>query len=395
MNIHNQLTEERAKRDSITRELKTINDRMEAEPDKTKTRNLSERASNLIAGSNRSIDRIEQLEKAFNDDILDHYTKGNLSTEPGDGMTPMNNRNRFGAAKAQMSPLTEAIVDAGFDLKRRPSVEIKAFDALKSSFPDVGEWNPSTPQMVPLGRDSRWLWPNLPSEDAGNKSAIQDFKQTARTLTGTVKRNLDATSDKANVDTTTVLVNDPLVDFAVTINDIPNAVLESVPQFAAFMESEGQFQIQQAIDAHVMAQIEAATPDSGLTGTNLIEQTRNAIGAMRAVGARPRLAVLNPTDSVELDTYTESGSGAYVFPTRSTNTASPLWDLNVIERIGAGDEAPFLIDPQMLGVLYLGGMRFDADPYTGFRKNLTTLRVEIKGLFHVRNIQGAYKILAE
>jgi hypothetical protein len=61
-----------------------------------------------------------------------------------------------------------------------------------------------------------------------------------------------------------------------------------------------------------------------------------------------------------------------VFATRSTGVSSPLWGLTLVERIGAGTEAPYLIDPNMLGVLYLGNVRFDADPYTGFKTNLTT-----------------------
>ena len=47
-------------------------------------------------------------------------------------------------------------------------------------------------------------------------------------------------------------------------------------------------------------------------------------------------------------------------------------------------EAPYLIDPMMLGQLYLGSLRFEADSFTGFRKNLTTLRIETKALYHVR-----------
>ena len=51
-----------------------------------------------------------------------------------------------------------------------------------------------------------------------------------------------------------------------------------------------------------------------------------------------------------------------------------------------------LIDPDRLGRLYLGTVRVDADPFTGFKKNLTTLRVETTALYHVRNIQGAYRV---
>ncbi len=57
-------------------------------------------------------------------------------------------------------------------------------------------------------------------------------------------------------------------------------------------------------------------------------------------------------------------------------------------------EVPYLIDSNMLGRLYLGTMRLDADPFTGFTKNLTTLRCEVKALFHVRNAKGARRIAA-
>ena len=43
----------------------------------------------------------------------------------------------------------------------------------------------------------------------------------------------------------------------------------------------------------------------------------------------------------------------------------------------------------MLGTLFLGNTRIDADPFSGFKKNLTTLRAEVSGLYHVRNAQGA------
>ncbi len=48
-----------------------------------------------------------------------------------------------------------------------------------------------------------------------------------------------------------------------------------------------------------------------------------------------------------------------------------------------------LIDPQMLGTLFLGNTRLDADPFSSFKKNLTTLRAEVSGLYHCRNAQGA------
>jgi hypothetical protein len=64
----------------------------------------------------------------------------------------------------------------------------------------------------------------------------------------------------------------------------------------------------------------------------------------------------------------------------------------VVERIGAGTESPYLIDPAMLGRYYMGTLRFEADPFTGFKKNLTTLRLEVKALYHVRNAKGARRV---
>jgi hypothetical protein len=45
-------------------------------------------------------------------------------------------------------------------------------------------------------------------------------------------------------------------------------------------------------------------------------------------------------------------------------------------------------------MLYLGIGRFEADPFGEFMENLTTLRVEVKGLYHVRNSDGARRIAA-
>ncbi len=58
----------------------------------------------------------------------------------------------------------------------------------------------------------------------------------------------------------------------------------------------------------------------------------------------------------------------------------------------AEDAALLLIDPNMLGTLYLGNVRLDAKPSSEFTKNLTTLRAEVSGLFHVRDANGAYVI---
>lgn len=85
----------------------------------------------------------------------------------------------------------------------------------------------------------------------------------------------------------------------------------------------------------------------------------------------------------------------YVFPLRDTGSSSPIWDLVVVERTSAaGNEPPYLIDPVMLGVLFLGAARFETDPYSGFANNTTRIRCELNCLFHIRQATGARRLAA-
>ena len=114
--------------------------------------------------------------------------------------------------------------------------------------------------------------------------------------------------------------------------------------------------------------------------------------ARRGVEVSKHEVVVTDVTAATLDL--EADAGGYVFATRDTGTSSPLWGLRVIERIGTGTEDPYLIDPMMLGQLYLGNLRFDADPFTNFKKNLTTLRIECEALYHVWQAEGARRVAA-
>lgn len=290
-----------------------------------------------------------------------------------------------------------ALRSAGWNLKSNPSVSISgaAMLGLKTvTGPDPSTWNATDGGVTALGQDTRWIYPSLPAQSAEGVSAVSDFVQTTRTVTGTVKRALDATSTKAEVAVTVIHGLNALAQFAVTLSDIPNALLEDIDQLGAFLEAEGRFQVSKALDQHVIDQIIASSPPFGATGTGLLEEVRHAVGAMRDVGADPKLLCLSTADAVSLDlAVTPSPStGPYLFPTRDSGSASPLFGLTIIESPSMAVHDPLLIDPQLLGLLYVGETRFEADPFTGFKQNLTTLRVETSGLYHVRNAQGAYSI---
>ncbi|HEY8417167.1 MAG TPA: hypothetical protein VIK93_03915, partial [Limnochordales bacterium] len=92
--------------------------------------------------------------------------------------------------------------------------------------------------------------------------------------------------------------------------------------------------------------------------------------------------------------FKQPGTGDYAHPSRETGVASPLWGLRVVERAGHG-EPPVLIDSRALGVWYRGVLRVAADPFTGFKQNLTNLRFEVNGLMHVRNPKAAHLIVEQ
>jgi hypothetical protein len=254
------------------------------------------------------------------------------------------------------------ILKRGWNLKTQSSVTIPADDLVQtrtlSSFsaetraqtvPAVNSWARLPGVLVPLGQDDRFLFPRLNTTSTGENTTILDWKQSVRTLTGTVARTLNAVSAKATLDTTTAAVVEDLQQFAVVLPTIPNQILESIPAFTDFMNTEGSFQIAKALDTHVLTQIVASTPLFSNTGTTLIDKIRTQIGTMRGSGANPTILVLNPTDATSLDLLADAGG--YVFATRATGTSSPIYGTTVVERIGGGSDPIYLIDPDMLGVL--------------------------------------------
>lgn len=248
--------------------------------------------------------------------------------------------------------------------------------------------------FAPLGQDRRFLFPSLVRQPLDNTElAVSEFRQTgSRTVTGSVERDPVATTTKAKLDLSIELATESARQFAVVIDDVPNKLFEVEPALMGFLNNELGYQVNLAVDAHALAQITAATPPSGSTGTGLIAQIRHAISAMRGQGANPTIVALNPTDAATLDLTTSSGSGEYVFAVRDTGSASPLWTLQVVEVME--DTPPILIDPYLLSVLYLGGATVLVDPYTGMEENTVRVRVEIEGLHHIRDAAGAYIIEA-
>jgi hypothetical protein len=296
------------------------------------------------------------------------------------------------AGKAQ-SPFANAVLSAGLHLKEQPSVELSAaaaFGVKAPTLPGGETWDITTAGVQDLAADRRWIFRNIPSRDAEDATAVSDFRVTNRTLTGTVQRDIDATTGKATLDHTLTAVTLEMQQHAVVIPDVPNALLDAVDSLRAILDNEARTAVFTSIDNHVYTAISAAA-NNGTTGTGLPAQVRNAVASMRAAGQEPDLLVLDPADAVTLDLFEDTG-GNLVFSTRDTGSSSPLWGLRVVESVAAVGADPLLVDTDRTGVLYLGRLKIDLDPYSGFRNNLTDIRAETSALMVVRDASAAFRI---
>jgi hypothetical protein len=216
-------------------------------------------------------------------------------------------------------------------------------------------------------------------------------------VVGTVERSPTATTDKAQLPVTVAVSNEAMSQVAILLDGVPVAVFNALEGFRAFADDELRFQLFKALDTHVYTKVNTSA-SFGTTGTGLIAQLRNGVAALQTAGFNPDLAVVNPTDAVALDLSVDT-AGQYVFALRDTGDSSPLWRMRIIVRAGAGTEPPLLIDTSRIGVLYLGNLSIDVDPFAGlggknFAKNLVDLRAEQLALMHVRSPLAARRIAA-
>lgn len=375
-----------------------VNERasLEAIPDRSDGQN--ERLGRVAKGEKRLLAQVKDLDAEF--EIVRSNTDPEMF-ESGDGAGPLHPRPSVSQARGSRGSnrgvLASALAAAEFDLRTRPHVSLPAREFYAAwTFPATVDF-PSlvSPDIAGKVADRRYVHPFLPQEDLGDSLSIQDFKQTVETVTGTIERDPAATGTKATYDGTVTSVTDPVKQVALVAPDIPAAVVNALPAFGSWLDTELSQQIGRAVDKHVVDQVVAAVPGITNVGTDpLPDAVRKAVTAMRNAGANPSLLVANPAQSEALDLL-RTADGIYIRGMTSTNNG-PLWDLTVVETpsvatLGAS-AGPLVLDPGLLGVLFKGPTEFKADPFTNMRSNLVDFLLELNLLMHVRNIVGARQI---
>lgn len=316
---------------------------------------------------------------------------------------------RLGDAEAGTGGWTLSAVNGWKDAARRLDLQrgetqvSMGLDSLIARPLAALEWTPDAGSsrapsyrapMVEKAADRRFVYSVFQRQqiDSGDLAITEYVQFGQRAVTGSVERDPSAITDKASVGLQVKLATENVKQFAVVVENVPAKLFDAEPALTAFLRNELQLQVSLALDQHVVSQIEMAAPPSGQTGTNLVDQVRNAVAESRAIGANPAVLALNPTDAASLDLTTTGADGMYAFATRDTGNSSPLWGLTVVESPTVTD--PLVIDPVVLGVLYTGIGTILTDPFSSMQKNLVRVRLEGEALFHVRDIAGAYVIAA-
>ena len=235
-----------------------------------------------------------------------------------------------------------------------------------------------------LPADERYLYPVLPSQDPGAALHVQDFRVTARGVTGTIERDPLATTDKAEADVTIEGFTADMKQLAVMVAGVPNALLASEAQLSSVLESEMNLKLRGALDAHVLSQIDAASVDHlssvsydpTINGFNAQGAIREGLSHMALSGFKPDVVAISPSAAEDID-LTKVTDEVSAFPFGLRVVVSPDIDTHF-----AG--APVLIDTSNAGVLYQGSLALQSDPYSGFAQNTVDLRAEFLALCVIR-----------
>ncbi len=290
--------------------------------------------------------------------------------------------NAWGKAAKGLIEGTSVSVE-GRDLYRRKSVT----DGDLGTDEQTGRAVVERPGITEMLLDERFIFGAFPSINPGAALAVSEFVQSSRALgsgsaEADVERDLLSTDPKAELDVEISHTSADMKQVAIMIRDIPNALFEAEGALSGFLSSEMSKQLALAIDAHVVAAIQAASPDTSTGGDSTAAALRYAVADMAQRGVHPSIAILDDDAATEIDTMKAIDlPNAYPYGL-SIRTSPSL----------AGSQ--FVVEPSVAGVLYLGSVKFDRDPYTGFGENTTDLRAECSLLFVVRNVDGIQEAVA-
>jgi len=286
--------------------------------------------------------------------------------------------------------LADLYAERGFFENRTASVTWDEYRSFTWSAGTVlTDLNAVRREGVPLGYDTRWVFPALPTTavDAAT-TAIQYLRQSARTLAGTaVIRALDATSTKPETSTTVEYQTLQLNQVATVQTGIPR-IHATQAMFQSLVEADLRLGINDGLDELVRRGVVTAGTAASVTG-DILQKIRRAMTVVGTAGYNADILAIDPAGAEALDLLQTSGSEKmYVF---NAGAAAPApYGLRVRVWKTAGTA---ILDSQAFGRLYVSPMElrsFEADAGTTNKQNV---RLECNAGYAVERVPAALRIL--
>ena len=296
--------------------------------------------------------------------------------------------------------LADQLLNAGWDHKSHPvamadihavletksgGVESKAgsLDG-GSSIQDAVPYRYTAPE---LGFDTRFIQPSLPTENVPpDATGVSSYVQKSRSLAATndMIRTIAAVTAKPETNTVAEVVNPALKQIATVSTGTPNVLIAN-PNFRSWVNNDLTLAFRRAVDAHIVAQVTAASIQNGDGGIGAYESILYAQEAVRAAGYNPTLIVVSPTDALTIQLLEQASGVTYTFPQQlPTMVVSPSVD----------DDEGFVCDPSALGTFYVSPFTLAAFEEDAGSTNASTVRAEANGLFIVQRPDAAATFFA-
>jgi Escherichia/Staphylococcus phage prohead protease len=287
--------------------------------------------------------------------------------------------------------LADAFAQRGFFENRTAEVSWDEFRTVWVAGTALTDLNPVRREGVPLGYDTRWLYPVLPQTSVSDATtAVSYLRQSGRVLAGTaVIRPLDSVTTKPSVAGTAELVTAQLSQVAAIHPDVPR-IHAAQPIFQSIIENDLRLSINDGLDEVVRRGVSTAGTAPAVTGTDVLQKVRKTMTIVQAQGYQPSVLAIDPAGAESLDLLQTVGSEKfYVW---GPGRATPTGPFGLTMRVWKTARTA-LLDADAFGRLDTSPVELRAFEQDAGATNRQTYRMETNATFTVERLSAGLRII--
>jgi uncharacterized protein len=291
----------------------------------------------------------------------------------------------------RMVSLSDAFAQRGFFENRTAQIPWEEFRSFTWGGGTVlTDLNPIKRDGVPLGYDTRWLYPVLPNTPVSDATtSVQYLRQSSRTLAGTaVIRAIDATSTKPETSSTAELQTLQLNQVASVQTGIPR-IHSKQPLFVSIVEADLRLSVNDGLDEVVRRGVVTAGTAAAVTG-DILQKVRRAKTVVQSNGYNPDVLAIDPAGAESLDLLRSSGSEQFYLWGPGQGAPGGPFGLQLRVWKAAGTA---ILDSTSFGRLYTSPVELRAFEADAGATNKQNVRMELNAGYAVERVSAGLRIL--